>query len=67
MKMKDIEHTNPHTNEAFGGMFDHGSPVVADGGRNEDEDCMEDVNHESPNEGATRSFERGTEGRSETV
>jgi hypothetical protein len=28
---------------------------------------MEDVNHESPAEGANRVFERGTEGRDETV
>jgi hypothetical protein len=31
------------------------------------EEEMEDVEHESPTDGAVRSFERGTEGRDRTV
>ena len=33
----------------------------------EETDQMEDVDHESPTKGADRAFERGTEGRDESV
>jgi hypothetical protein len=33
----------------------------------ESERTMADVSHESPTDGANRSFERGTEGRDDTV
>ena len=33
----------------------------------ETDETMEDVDHESATEGATRSFERGTEGQDESV
>jgi len=32
-----------------------------------DAETMGDVDHESPSEGATRAFERGTEGRTDSV
>ena len=87
MSMKDVDHTHPHTNEAFGTLHDRGAVVAADGGRDEqsrprqaspdggteetpsdpETQRMEDVNHEPPSEGANRAFERGTEGRDETV
>ncbi|MEF8786591.1 MAG: hypothetical protein V5A45_11715 [Haloarculaceae archaeon] len=42
-----------------------------DGGHPGDDETeterMEDVSHEPPSEGANRAFERGTEGRDETV
>jgi hypothetical protein len=45
--------------------------VAADGGRADaertDEQTMEDVDHEPPGEGANPAFERGTEGRADTV
>jgi hypothetical protein len=62
--------------------FRRGTVVAADGGRDdqsrpdggtadddpeEDDETMEDVEHESPSEGANRTFERGTEGRTDTV
>jgi len=73
-KMNDVDHTHPHTDEPFGAAFRRGPTVAADGGEAEAEDdavdtdeTMEDVDHESPSEGATRVFERGTEGRDESV
>jgi hypothetical protein len=81
--MAGVDHTNPSTGETFTETFQRGVVVIADGGRRDagpeggetgsraadppDEDTMEDVEHESPTEGANRSFERGTEGRTETV
>jgi len=44
--------------------------VAADGGERDGEDAdetMEDIDHEAPGEGVTRAYERGTEGRDETV
>jgi hypothetical protein len=65
-KMKDIEHTNPHTGEAFGangGVFTRG-PAAADGGTEDDE--MRDVEHTAPDgDGANEVWERGLE-REET-
>ena len=66
MAMKDVDHTHPHTNEPFGQTFYRGA-IAADGGRTDDEQTMEDIHHEPPNEGATRTFERGTEGRDEVA
>ena len=73
--MENVDHTHPHTDEPFGDAFRRGPDVAADGGErrsNEeaqptDSEEMEDVDHESPNEGANRTFERGTEGRDESV
>jgi len=68
-KMRNVDHTHPHTGEAFGDAF-WGPAVVADGGQPDAEvtDEMRDVDHESPDdEGADRVFERGTEGRTESV
>jgi hypothetical protein len=31
--MRAVSHTNPHTNESMGSLFEHGVTVVADGGR----------------------------------
>jgi hypothetical protein len=72
MPMKDVDHTHPHTNEPFGALHERGAVVAADGGEADTEDDtetqrMEDVHHEPPAEGANRAFERGTEGRDETV
>ncbi|QGA83040.1 MULTISPECIES: hypothetical protein [unclassified Halomicrobium] len=71
--MHDVDHTHPHTDESFGGAFRRGPTVVADGGERPTEteeaetDTMDDVDHESPTEGTTRVFERGTEGRTDSV
>ena len=69
--MADVDHTHPHTNEAFGaGAFTRGQSVAADGGERSDAETtrtMADVDHESPGEGVTRAYERGTEGRTDTV
>jgi hypothetical protein len=58
--MGDIEHTNPHTGEAFGangGVFTRG-PAVADGGTEDEE--MSDVDHDAPDgDGANEVWERG--------
>ena len=70
-EMKDVDHTNPHTDETFGAAFKRGPTVAADGDRadaeQDDEETMEDVDHEPPGEGANPAFERGTEGRSDSV
>ena len=89
MKMGDIDHTNPHTDEPFVETFRRGQVVAADGGERDAADIdpegvdpkdaeagtiegvepetMEDVVHEAPTDGAKRTFERGNEGRDETV
>jgi hypothetical protein len=83
MTMDNVDHTNPHTGESFGQTqtFRRGAVVAADGGEPEPDetepeagprtdatgDAMRDVNHEPPSEGANRTFERGTEGRTDTV
>ena len=75
MEMRDIDHTHPHTGEPFGKQYYDAGAVAADGGREaateEDDEqrteTMADVDHEPPTEGASRSFERGSEGREETV
>jgi hypothetical protein len=66
-EMRDVDHTNPHTGKPFGAsvVFERGV-VVADGGRERAE--MRDVDHTPPaGEGANRVFERGTEGREDSV
>ena len=76
MAMEDVDHTNPYTDESFGQTqtFQRGTVIAADGGEADaesdaetDGETMEDVEHESPSEGANRTFERGTEGRTDTV
>jgi hypothetical protein len=58
--MDDIDHTHPHTGEAFGangGVFTRG-PAAADGGTEDDE--MQDVDHVAPDgDGAGEVWERG--------
>jgi len=70
-EMRDVDHTHPHTDEPFGELHNRGAVVAADGGEPDSADeataTMEDVNHETPTDGANRVFERGTEGRDETV
>ena len=65
--MREVDHTHPYTGTAFGQNYYDAGTVAADGGREPDEGTMADVDHEPPTEGATRSFERGSEGREETV
>ncbi|MEF8814127.1 MAG: hypothetical protein V5A55_09950 [Halovenus sp.] len=67
MKMKDIDHTNPHTDEPFGPTYHNRRAVAADGGQDTRDEQMKDIEHEPPNDGPKRAFERGTEGRDETV
>jgi len=68
MKMEEIDHTNPQTDESFAASFRRGQVVAADGGTEESAtETMRDVSHEAPTEGANRTFERGTEGRDGTV
>ncbi|MHB9286644.1 hypothetical protein ACKVMT_06345 [Halobacteriales archaeon Cl-PHB] len=70
-EMAEVDHTHPHTGEPFEITFRRGVTVAADGGRHAASDgatdSMADVTHEAATEGANRSFERGTEGRNETV
>jgi len=70
-EMQDVDHTHPHTGEAFGFRFQRGG-VVADGGEDQrgegEEETMADVTHDTgEDEATTRTFERGTEGREDTV
>ena len=71
MEMGDIDHTNPYTDEPFVETFRRGQIVAADGGERdaaeEEDETMEDVAHDSPNEGTNRTFERGNEGKDDTV
>jgi hypothetical protein len=71
MQMEDVDHTNPYTDRPFGETvaFERGV-VAADGGRPDADDdrTMAEVSHTPPHgEGAMRAFERGTEGRADTV
>ena len=71
-EMRAVSHTNPYTDESFGEtvVFKRGQTVAADGGRREGDEkqTMKDVSHTPPTgDGAMRVFERGTEGRDETV
>ena len=68
--MRSVEHTHPETNATIGAVFRRGPVVAADGGERDGdaaEETMEDIDHEAPGEGVTRAYERGTEGRDETV
>ena len=63
--------TRTSSERSSDGSRDSGSesrdaPEDAEEQKTDDEE-MEDVDHESPNEGANRTFERGTEGRDESV
>ncbi len=66
--MDEIEHTNPHTGEAFGangGVFARG-PAAADGGTEDDE--MRDVAHEAPDgDGANEVWTRGSKNGEQTT
>ena len=78
--MKDVSHTNPKTGRPFGDAvaFRRGA-VAADGGErgeaadNEedsatDTETMADVSHTAPDgDSPQRTFERGTEGRADSV
>jgi hypothetical protein len=72
-RLGEISHTHPDTNEAFGDAmaYHRGPTVAADGGANQPErsdDRLRDVDHEPPaGEGAQGAYDRGTEGRSESV
>jgi len=73
--MRDVDHTHPHTNQTFGAAFQRGPAVAADGGEadadteeeNDADASMSDVDHESPGDGVNRAYERGTEGRTDSV
>jgi len=69
--MRAVDHTHPHTNDTFGTVFTSGQAVAADGGTadgaDEQDETMADVDHDSPDEGVDRAYERGTEGRTDTV
>jgi hypothetical protein len=73
--MRDVDHTHPHTNQTFGTAFQRGPAVAADGGEADAEsesesdadETMSDVDHESPGDGVNRTYERGTEGRTDSV
>jgi hypothetical protein len=67
MDMRDMQHTNPYTKEPFGKKLYDRDTVAADGGREPATETLGDIDHEAPTGGATRSFERGNEGRDETV
>jgi len=73
MEMGDIDHTNPYTDDPFVRTYRRGQVVAADGGERdaaeeeEDEETMEDVSHTALTEGAKRTFERGKEGRDDSV
>jgi len=56
--MSSVDQTHPDTNRAFGFAV-YGRGVVADGGRRQEEESMEDVDHESGTDGANRTFDRG--------
>ncbi|PSP82839.1 hypothetical protein BRC83_08485 [Halobacteriales archaeon QS_1_68_17] len=80
--MREVDHTHPYTRRTFGETvaFERGPAVAADGGEpdadpsdrgdegDEGDEKMRDVDHTPPEgDGANRVFERGTEGRDETV
>lgn len=72
MTMRESDHTHPDTDEPFGLTFRRDPAVVTDGGTPDDNapettDTMADISHRAPTEGAIRSFERGTEGREQSV
>jgi hypothetical protein len=62
--MGGVDQTHPDTNEAFGFTV-YGRGVAADGGRDQEEESMEDVDHESDTGGSNRTFERGKDGGDE--
>jgi hypothetical protein len=59
--MKDVDQTHPHTNRAFGFAV-YEREAIADGGREQDDQTMRDVEHGEPSEseGPRRTFERGS-------
>ena len=71
--LKEMSHTAPYTDEAFGdAMVYHRGPVVAaDGGSTNGENSRKqlvDVEHTPPHgESVNRVYERGTEGRDESA
>ena len=66
--MADVDHTHPQTNDTFGTVFTSGQAVAADGGEaDRDNETMADVDHTAGDDGVDRAFERGTEGRDESV
>ena len=70
-QMRDVDHTHPHTNDAFGDAFARGPAVAADGGEatgdtSEAAGTMAAVDH-AADEAVGRAYERGTEGRDGSV
>jgi hypothetical protein len=72
--LREMSHTSPYTDEAFGDvMVYHRGPVVAtDGGEDPDRDDrgkqLADIDHTPPHgESVNRVYERGTEGRDESA
>lgn len=55
--MSEVDQTHPDTNRAFGFAV-YGRGVVADGGRRQEEESIEDIDHESETDGASRRFSR---------
>jgi hypothetical protein len=70
-EMGDIDHTNPFADDPFVRTYRRGRVVAADGGEPDaadgEDETMDEVSHTSPTEGANRTFERGAEGRDESV
>jgi hypothetical protein len=74
--LKEMSHTAPYTDKAFGDamVYRRGPVVAADGGedpsreeRNES-DRLVDIDHTPPHgESVNRVYERGTEGRDESA
>jgi hypothetical protein len=62
--MRDVSHTNPHTNESMGSLFEHGVTIVADGGKRGAVD-VPDTDEEADEETEAESEEDGTESGTE--
>jgi hypothetical protein len=62
--MGTVDQTHPDTNETFGFAV-YGRGIVADGGRDTEEESMQDVDHESDTGGTDRIFQRGKDSADE--
>ena len=66
--MADVSHTNPHTGESMGQVFEHGVTIVADGGRDparEDEHEAEPFDAEPEGDDQSESNEATDEDESD--